>query len=321
MILKRATTPRIGWYGLGSMGLPMATNLQRYLAKSPDEQNLTYFNRTLSAGDPLRELGATPAASLLDLVKKCDVIFTMLSNDKILTETVTTITSSSAIIDKKTFVDCSTVHPETTASISDILSGLGAVFLTAPVFGGPAVAQLGQLVFALGGPSQNQNQLDIRRYIVGVMGKKVIECETEARSASLLKIGGNIITLNLMEAVGEAQVFAERTGLGTAAMEELITESFGTVAGGYSKRLTTGIYAPPLNTRPGFGVSLAIKDADHALSIASEANAKLPGLELASDNMRAARDYRGECLDSSSGYGVLRMQAGMPFWNAASRQE
>ncbi|KAL4750342.1 hypothetical protein BDW72DRAFT_203980 [Aspergillus terricola var. indicus] len=241
MILKRATAPRIGWaslhsknnlYGLGSMGLPMATNLQRYLARSPDEQNLTYFNRTLSAGDPLRELGATPAASLLDLVKKCDVIFTM----------VPPFPSRSPF--------------KTTASISDILSGLGAVFLTAPVFGGPAVAQSGQL-----------NQLDIRRYIVGVMGEKVIECGTKARSASLLKIGGNIITLNLMEAVGEAQVFAERTGLGTAAMEELITESFGTVAGGYSKRLTTGIYAPPLNTRPGFGVSLAIKDADHALSI------------------------------------------------------
>jgi hypothetical protein len=39
-----------------------------------------------------------------------------------------------------------------------------------------------------------------------------------------------------MEAVGEAQVFAERTGLGTAPMEELIGEAFGAVAGGYSKR-------------------------------------------------------------------------------------
>lgn len=39
-----------------------------------------------------------------------------------------------------------------------------------------------------------------------------------------------------MEAVGEAQVFAEQTGLGTEAMEELITDAFGAVAGGYSKR-------------------------------------------------------------------------------------
>jgi 3-hydroxyisobutyrate dehydrogenase-like beta-hydroxyacid dehydrogenase len=116
--------------------------------------------------------------------------FVPIFKDKILTETFNAITSSSTIIDKKTFVNRSTVHPETTASISDILSGLDAVFLAAPVFGGPAVAQSGQLVFAFGGPSQNQNQLDIRRYIVGVMGKKVIECGTEARSVSLLKIGG-----------------------------------------------------------------------------------------------------------------------------------
>lgn len=39
-----------------------------------------------------------------------------------------------------------------------------------------------------------------------------------------------------MEAVGEAQVFAEKTGLGTGPMEELIGEAFGAVAGGYSKR-------------------------------------------------------------------------------------
>lgn len=42
--------------------------------------------------------------------------------------------------------------------------------------------------------------------------------------------------MNMMEAVGEAQVFAEKTGLGTGPMEELIGEAFGAVAGGYSKR-------------------------------------------------------------------------------------
>jgi hypothetical protein len=52
----------------------------------------------------------------------------------------------------------------------------------------------------------------------------------------------NIITVNLMEAVGEAQVFAEKTGLGTGAMEELIGEAFGPVAGGYSKRYCIASY-------------------------------------------------------------------------------
>lgn len=52
----------------------------------------------------------------------------------------------------------------------------------------------------------------------------------------VVDVDRNIVTVNLMEAVGEAQVFAERTGLGTAPMEELIGEAFGAVAGGYSKR-------------------------------------------------------------------------------------
>ncbi|KAL4947999.1 hypothetical protein BDW69DRAFT_199213 [Aspergillus filifer] len=234
-------------------------------------------NRTISAGEPLNELGATPAASLIDLVEKCDVIFTMI------------------IIDKNIFVDCLTVHPDTTARVSATLSDLGATFLWAPVFGGPAIAASGQLVVAIGAP---RSGLDVvRRYFERVMGRKVIDC-----------------------AVGEAQVFAEKTGLGTAAMEELIGESFGGVAEGYSKRSTTGIYAPPLDPRPGFGICLAIKDAEHALSLAKDVNAKLPGTETAHRNMRAARDYAAECLDSSSMYGVLRMDAGMPFWNKVSWQ-
>lgn len=46
----------------------------------------------------------------------------------------------------------------------------------------------------------------------------------------------------MMEAVGEAQVFAEKTGLGTGPMEELIGEAFGPVAGGYSKRYVFGSF-------------------------------------------------------------------------------
>ncbi len=88
----------------------------------------------------------------------------------------------------------------------------------------------------------------------------------------------------------------------------------------HAYRLTSGIYAPPLDTRPGFGVSLAIKDAEHALSLAKGVNARLPGVEIAHGNMQSARDYAGECLDSSSMYGILRMEAGMSFWNDASRQ-
>ncbi|KAJ9486700.1 hypothetical protein VN97_g6637 [Penicillium thymicola] len=310
--------PQIGWYGLGSMGLAMASNLQRHVA-TKKATSLIYSNRTMSRGSPLRALGAIPEPSFEKLVSQCGIIFTMVSNDSVLQGLLSTAMGSSQSLKDKIFVDCSTVHPETVSSAVSELKSKGASYVAAPVFGGNPIAVDGKLVFAIGGP---KSAIDaVKPLIQDVMGRRVIDCGEDATKSSLLKIAGNIVTVNMMEAVGEAQVFAEKTGLGTGPMEELIGEAFGPVAGGYSKRLTTGAYAPPLDSRPGFGVSLAIKDARHAISMAQEQGVELPGLELARDNMEAARKYGGECLDSSSMYGPLRQKAGLEFWNEKSRKE
>ena len=138
--------------------------------------------------------------------------------------------------------------------------------------------------------------------------------------AAVLTKSSNIITVNLMEAVSEAQVFAEQTGIGCGPMEELITEGFGPVAGGYSGRMTSGNYAPSLDKRPGFGVSLSIKDADYAVAIAKEKGVKLPATEVANANMKQAREEHGEVLDCAAMYGTLRKEAGLSFFNEKSRQ-
>ncbi|PWY77521.1 NAD(P)-binding protein [Aspergillus heteromorphus CBS 117.55] len=309
--------PRIGWYGLGSMGLAMASNLQKQLVRKAT-QSLIYNNRTMARGDALKALGGTPESSFPNVVAQCGIIFTMVSNDAVLQQLISSALSSGHSLQNKIFVDCSTVHPETVRTTAAKLQEQEADFLAAPVFGGNPIAVDGKLVFAIGGPGRAREV--VKPLIQDVMGRKVIDCGEDATRASLLKIAGNIVTVNMMEAVGEAQVFAERTGLGTGPMEELIGEAFGPVAGGYSKRLTTGAYAPPLDSRPGFGVSLAIKDAKHAFTMARDHKVELPGLKVSLDNMEAAREYAGECLDSSSMYGVLRQKAGLEFWNERSRK-
>ena len=54
----------------------------------------------------------------------------------------------------------------------------------------------------------------------------------------------NIIVVNSQEVISEAHVFAEKTGLGSDVLENMIGEMFGPVLHSYSKRLTTGAYAP-----------------------------------------------------------------------------
>ena len=146
------------------------------------------------------------------------------------------------------------MHPDTIGATSSELKDKNATFLCAPVFGGQGIAITGKLVFAIGGP--NEARQTVKPLIQDVMGRTVIDCGDEATKSSLLKIAGyvssffffflshcpsnllprNIVTVSFMEAVGESQVFAEKSGLGTGPMDELIGEAFGPVAGGYSKR-------------------------------------------------------------------------------------
>lgn len=130
----------------------------------------------------------------------------------------------------------------------------------------------------------------------------------------------NVLVISFMEAIAEAQVFAEVTGIGNQQLEEFIGNMFGPVLESYSKRITTGAYAPPLDTSPGFAAALASKDMKHALSIAASHGIRLPTLEVASSRLASAREYAGECLDSSAIYGAGRMEAGLSFWSENSRQ-
>lgn len=124
------------------------------------------------------------------------------------------------------------------------------------------------------------------------------------------------MTAAMMEVVAEAHVFAEKTGLGSEAMESLIEQQYGPLALSMSKRLTTGAYMPAKDERPWSDLNLALKDVGHGIDCAKEAGTKLPVGEVALGNLREAKafsDEQGRPLDSSSMYGVLRRQAGLSF--------
>lgn len=119
-----------------------------------------------------------------------------------------------------------------------------------------------------------------------------------------------------MEVVAEAHVFAEKTGLGSEALETLIEQQYGPLALSMSRRLTTGAYIPALGERPWSDLNLALKDVGHGIECAAEAGARLPTGELALGHLQEAKslsDEQGQPLDSSSMYGVLRRTAGLPF--------
>lgn len=72
--MSTSTPLRLGWIGLGSMGLAMALNLQKHL-QSKNLPSLKYWNRTISRGQPLHDIGGTPCHSPNEVVQDCNIIF------------------------------------------------------------------------------------------------------------------------------------------------------------------------------------------------------------------------------------------------------
>ncbi|KAH8678953.1 6-phosphogluconate dehydrogenase family protein [Tricladium varicosporioides] len=301
---------QVGWVGLGSMGLGMSKNLQNYLSTT-SAPPLIYTNRTLSRGKDLEALGATPVETVKEVALKSKIIFSCVSNDAILQQTTEEILSAG--FKGKIFVDCSTVHPETSVKVAAQIEAAGGEFVAAPVFGASAMAEAGKLIFVTAGPSSAKSR--ITPYLKDVMGRSIIDMGTEVSKSSLLKIAGNICVISFMEVISEAHVFAEKTGLGSNILETMIGDMFGPVLESYSKRLTTGAYAPAPNGKAGFGVELAMKDAKHALSCAKVAGTRLEVSEIALAHMAKANEFAaGRPLDSSSMYGTIRMDAGLDFF-------
>jgi 3-hydroxyisobutyrate dehydrogenase-like beta-hydroxyacid dehydrogenase len=73
-----STDRKIGWIGLGNMGLAMATHIQRHL-RVQQAPGLSFTNRILSRGDELVALGSVGYATVQEVVQNSDIVFTSVS--------------------------------------------------------------------------------------------------------------------------------------------------------------------------------------------------------------------------------------------------
>ncbi|EXJ85007.1 hypothetical protein A1O3_05682 [Capronia epimyces CBS 606.96] len=297
--------------GLGSMGNAMAQNLQK---KCCSKDPLRFFNRTAVRGKSLQALGAFPCDSVAHLVDESDIIFTSLSDDAALESIIQQIASCGHLTGK-IIVDTTTVHPDTTKSMAAKLSAVDAQFVSAPVFGATPMAEAGQLLIAVAGPDDAIRV--ISPLLKGVIARNVMVVSREPQKATLLKTLGNFMIAGIMEIVAEAHVFADKTGLGSNILEDLIEQNFGALAYSDSRRMTTGVYCPGKDQAPYSDLNLALKDVGHGLSCAQNVGVKLGVAHVVLENLNKAKQYSedhgGRALDSSSLFGAVRSDAGLDF--------
>jgi 3-hydroxyisobutyrate dehydrogenase len=188
---------RVGFLGMGAMGIPMAKNLHRagllrsVWNRSPDKA------RTLAA-----ELEVTAAASLADFPASLDVVVICVSADADVREVIEGM--APGLARGALVIDCSTVSADTARWAENHLLAHGVRFLDAPVSGGVEGAEKGTLAIMCGGTPE---AFEAARPVLGAMGK-TIEHFGPSGSGQATKATNQIMCAGIIRACAEAMAFA-----------------------------------------------------------------------------------------------------------------
>ena len=253
---------KIGFIGLGNMGMPMARNL------IAEGHEVTGFD-LIQKSDPLVQISKL----LSETVSGKEVIITMLPDGSSLLEVYSSILNelqSEAIL-----IDCSTVDVISAKKAAGMANEKGLKALDAPVSGGIGGAENGTLTFMVGG--------DIAAFervtpLFNIMGQKAVLCG-ESGAGQSVKICNNMILGVSMIAVCEAFVMADNLGLDRSKMFDVVSTASGScwAINTYCPVPNVGPNTPADNNYiPGFSADLMLKDLGLAKTAAEETNSFTP---------------------------------------------
>lgn len=259
---------RIGFIGLGNMGLPMAQNLIKagHQVEGVDV-NPAAIEKLKAAGGASAEFAKVAAA-------RADVVITMLPAGKQVREVYL---GPNGIIDNANpgtlLIDCSTIDVETARAVAAAAETKGLLMLDAPVSGGVGGATAATLTFMVGGSAQAFTRA---QSILEKMGKTIVHAGL-AGTGQAAKICNNMILGVSMIAVSEAFVLAEKLGLDHQKLFDISSKSSG-----QCWSMTTYCPVPgPVPTSPanrdyqaGFTAAMMLKDLKLAQEAAKAAGAK-----------------------------------------------
>lgn len=207
---------KVGFIGLGIMGEPMCRNV---LAGGHD---VVVYNRTPAKMAPLVEAGAKAASSLAELVRRSEVVITMVSDPAAVRDVVTARGGLlSALSPGMTYIDMTTVSPETSREIAILVRGTGASFLEAPVLGSRRPAAEGTLVILTGGDAEVSLRSEP---LLRTMGRKVVHMGDTGMAAHM-KLIINQIMGTLLCVFAEAALTGITAGLPAEKILEVIEDS------------------------------------------------------------------------------------------------
>ena len=278
---------RIGFVGLGTMGLPMAHNLLK------NGYELIIYNRTKEKMRFLEEAGAMIANSPKEVASNCEIVFTMLTAD-VAVERV--VLGEEGIIHGAypglIVIDSSTISPSTSKKVAEELARLNVEMLDAPVTGSEPQAIEGILTFMVGGKKEIYEKcMDLFL----AMGKNVYYMGENGKGSYTKLANNTMAAINLL-AFSEAITMATKAGIDPELFVQVAS------SGAASSRMADNKASKVLSRdfKPHFMTQLLHKDLGLASDVAKELEISTPVLALVKEIFQIAK---------AKGYGAEDMSA------------
>ena len=285
---------KIGFVGVGNMGLPMALNLIK------SSHNVLVFDKSKDALVAAQTGGVKVATSVKEVAEGSDAVVTMLPAGKHVVEVYKGQDGLLEGVSRDTIlIDCSTIDVQTARAISNDAKNRGLDVLDAPVSGGVAGAEAATLTFMVGG---EKSAVKKATPVLQAMGKNIVYTGVSGNGQAA-KVCNNMLLGISMIAISESFTLGERLGLDSKTLYEVISSATGDCWALRNHLPIPGIVETAASNRgfkPGFAVKMMAKDLRLADEAAKAVDLTTELAKRAADMYRSFEDHGSGDLDYSA---------------------
>jgi 3-hydroxyisobutyrate dehydrogenase len=280
-------TEKLGYLGLGLMGLPMSLRLLNA------GHDVSVWNRSAGKIAALVQAGARAAGSPRELASAASIIFMCVTDAHAVEDVVFGHEGLAAAPGEgKLVVDFSSIHPDAARAIAARLKAANSMgWIDAPVSGGTKGAEEGTLAVMAGGDAADIER--VRPYVLAMARRLTHMGPTGAGQTT--KLCNQVIVGCAMAVLAEATRLATNAGIDAGRLPEAL-------AGGFADsiplqlfvpRMVQGIHSPPLGH-----IATMLKDLDTVVEVARDTSSPVPMASLAAQLFRMAKTLRGADADA-----------------------
>jgi len=285
--MTRQQAEKLGYLGLGMMGLPMARRLLNV------GYDVAVWNRSAGKAASLIEAGATPKAHPREVADSATMLFMCVTDAAAVEEVVFGGDGLAAVPGVgKLVVDFSSIHPDAARDIAARLKAAnGMGWVDAPVSGGTKGAEEGTLAVMAGGDAADIER--VRPYVLAVARRLTHMGPTGAGQTT--KLCNQVIVGCAMAVLAEATRLAVNAGIDAGRLPEALTGGFADSIPLqlFVPRMVQGIHSPPLGH-----IATMLKDLDTVIDVARDTSSPVPMSALAVQLFRLAKSARGADADA-----------------------